>query len=82
MMELLSILSKLEANMPEDPLQRPFADLKRQADGIFNDDNLIGILAASVEDVAGSFGANRVPNILRSVEILGIIQARSWNIHH
>jgi Animal haem peroxidase len=30
--------------------------------------------------VAGSFGANKVPNILRSVEILGIIQARSWNL--
>ena len=34
----------------------------------------------SIEDVAGSFGANRVPEILRSVEILGIIQARSWNL--
>jgi len=26
----------------------------------------------------GAFGANRVPDILRSVEILGIIQARKW----
>jgi Animal haem peroxidase len=34
----------------------------------------------SIEDIAGSFGANRVPDILRSVEILGIIQARSWNL--
>ena len=78
--ELLGTLSKLEADMPEDPLQRPFANLKRQADGTFDDDALVEILTASVEDVAGSFGANRVPNILRSVEILGMIQARSWNI--
>jgi hypothetical protein len=36
--------------------------------------------SGSIEDIAGSFGANRVPDILRSVEILGIIQARSWNL--
>jgi linoleate 8R-lipoxygenase/9,12-octadecadienoate 8-hydroperoxide 8R-isomerase len=80
MMELLKALNTFESKLPEDPLQRPFANLKRQADGTFNDDNLVEILASSVEDVAGSFGANRVPNILRSVEILGIIQARSWNM--
>ncbi|KAG0646423.1 Fatty acid oxygenase ppoA [Hyphodiscus hymeniophilus] len=80
MKELLKKLSEMQAQLPEDPLQRPFANLKRRADGSFNDDDLVEILTASVEDVAGSFGANRVPNILRSVEILGIIQARSWNM--
>jgi hypothetical protein len=45
-----------------------------------DEDALVEILHSSVEDVAGSFGANRVPKILRSVEILGIIQARSWNL--
>jgi Animal haem peroxidase len=34
----------------------------------------------SIKDVSGSFGANKVPKILRSVEVLGIIQARSWNL--
>lgn len=30
--------------------------------------------------VVGRFGANHVPDILKSVEILGIIQARRWQV--
>jgi hypothetical protein len=80
MNELISTLTAMEKNIPEDPLKRDFAQLKRQADGTYNDDDLVEILQSSISDVAGSFGANRVPKILRSVEILGIIQARSWNM--
>lgn len=78
--ELLGTLRMMEREIPSDPLQRNFADLKRQADGTFNDDDLVAILSSSISDVAGSFGANRVPSILRSVEILGITQARSWGM--
>ncbi|CZT05989.1 related to Psi-producing oxygenase A [Rhynchosporium agropyri] len=78
--QLLGALRATEAKTPEDPLERPFAGLKRQADGTFSDDDLVEILESSIEDVAGSFGANRVPKILKSVEILGMIQARSWNM--
>jgi len=78
--ELLAALREMENKIPDDPLQRPFAGLKRNANGSLDDDDLVEILTSSVEDVAGSFGANRVPKILRSVEILGIIQARSWNL--
>ncbi|TVY82279.1 Psi-producing oxygenase A [Lachnellula suecica] len=78
--ELLGALREMEMKLPEDPLKRPFAKLERKADGSLDDDALVEILQASVEDVAGSFGANKVPKILRSVEILGIIQARSWNL--
>lgn len=78
--ELLGALRSFESNLSTDPLKRPFAGLKRQADGSFNDDDLVEIFASSVTDIAGSFGANRVPKILRSVEILGIIQARAWNM--
>lgn len=73
-------LSAIEKATPAEPLKRNFANLVRQADGTFADADLVSILTASIEDVAGSFGANRVPKILRSVEILGIIQARSWNL--
>ena len=66
--------------LPEDPQQRPFAHLKRPPNGSFDDDELATIFASSVEDPAGAFGANNVPEILRDVEILGIIQARSWNL--
>lgn len=80
MQELIQRLTKLEQDLSSDPLKRPFANLTRLEDGTFDDDGLVDILAASIDDVAGAFGANRVPDILKSVEILGIIQARSWNL--
>ncbi|KAI9799736.1 MAG: hypothetical protein M1833_003855 [Piccolia ochrophora] len=80
MQDLLFGLSKWEMNMSKDPQKRDFAHLKRNADGKFNDDELVEILASSVEDTAGSFGANNVPKVLRSVEILGMQQARKWNL--
>ena len=78
--DLVQKLQKWEVELPSDPQQRPFANLKRNADGTLNDDDLVKILASRIDDVAGSFGANRVPAILRSVEILGIKQARAWNV--
>ncbi|KUJ17681.1 heme peroxidase [Mollisia scopiformis] len=80
--ELLRGLIMFEKQLGDDPLapSRNFGGLTRQEDGSYNDDDLVKILSESIEDVAGSFGANRVPKILKSVEILGIIQARSWNI--
>ncbi|KAL2062890.1 hypothetical protein VTL71DRAFT_5962 [Oculimacula yallundae] len=78
--QLLGALRTMEAKTPENPVERDFAGLKRGPDGTFNDDDLVEILESSIEDVAGSFGANRVPKILKSVEILGMIQARSWNM--
>ncbi|KAK2624026.1 hypothetical protein QTJ16_006660 [Diplocarpon rosae] len=78
--QLLGALRSKEAKTPADPLEREFAGLERNPDGTLDDDDLVEILESSIEDVAGSFGANRVPKILKSVEILGIILARSWNI--
>lgn len=80
MQELLMGLSKWEQDLPEDPLKRPFAHLKRNENGSYNDDDLVKIIADSIEDPAGSFGANHVPKVLRSVEILGMQQARKWNL--
>ena len=77
---LLRGLGKLESDLPSDPQKRPFANVKRGEDGRLDDDALVEILADSIEDVAGSFGANRVPEILRAVEVLGIQQARKWNL--
>ncbi|KAI9695134.1 MAG: hypothetical protein M1820_008902 [Bogoriella megaspora] len=80
MPELLKGLAKWAHDLDEDPQKRPFAHLKRQADGNFKDDDLVSILADSVEDCAGSFGANNVPTALRAVEILGMQQARTWGL--
>lgn len=81
MHEILHGLHTWEQGLPEDPQHRPFANLKRDGpDHTYDDAALVEILTASVKDVAGSFGANNVPEILRAVEILGIKQARSWNL--
>lgn len=73
-------LAQWEAKLPEDPQERPFANLDRKEDGSFEDDGLVKIFTDSVEDVAGAFGASQVPSVLKGVEVLGIKQARSWNL--
>ncbi|MCJ1260674.1 hypothetical protein MMC22_000536 [Lobaria immixta] len=78
--DLLAKLREWGAGLSANPQERPFANLSRGEDGSLSDDDLVKILADSVEDVAGAFGANKVPQILRSIEILGINQARSWNL--
>lgn len=73
-------LGRWEATLPVNPAERPFAKLQRKADGTYDDDDLVRIFEESVEDVAGAFGALNVPEVFRSVEILGIKQARSRNL--
>lgn len=83
-MDIRSFVQKLSAyekTIPNDPRARKLDNLTRDAKtGRFNDDELVQILTESIEDCAHSFGAHRVPEVLRNVEILGIIQARSWNL--
>jgi linoleate 8R-lipoxygenase / 9,12-octadecadienoate 8-hydroperoxide 8R-isomerase len=72
--------SKMENTLlAMDPSERPFAKLTRE-NGKFKDDDLVNILADGIEDCASAFGANRVPPVMRVVEILGIEQARAWNV--
>ena len=78
--QLLTGLGMWEAGLSLDPQKRIFADLQRSADGSLDDDALVKILADGTEDVAGAFGSTNVPAILKAVEILGIKQARSWNL--
>ena len=78
--ELLAGLDAWEKSLSEDPQKRPFANLQRSQDGSLKDDDLVEILAASIDDEAGAFGARQVPHIMRSIEVLGIKQARSWNL--
>ncbi|PGH27261.1 hypothetical protein AJ80_00971 [Polytolypa hystricis UAMH7299] len=78
--QFLRGLGKWEASLPQDPQQRPFAKLQRLPNGSFNDDDLVNILTASIEDIAGPFGPSQVPEIFKAVEILGIEQARSWHL--
>ncbi|KAH6618562.1 heme peroxidase [Boeremia exigua] len=63
-----------------NPSDRNFANLKRNADGTLPDDELVKILTSSIEDCANSFGPNRVPAVFRAIEVMGIEQARKWNL--
>lgn len=80
MTQFLTGLGIWESGLSSDPQERPFANLQRSADGSLDDDALVKILADGTEDVAGAFGSTNVPAILKAVEILGIKQARSWNL--
>ena len=53
MPELLQGLGKWEHSLDKDPSKRPFAKLKRDANGKFADNDLANILTESVEDIAG-----------------------------
>ncbi|KAK7920311.1 prostaglandin-endoperoxide synthase 1 [Apiospora marii] len=77
--ELLATLSRWESVIPKDPQMRTFENLQRQANGTFNDDDLVKILTESIEDLAGAFGANNVPPILRAVEVLVMNRSRKWH---
>ncbi|KAK0624973.1 heme peroxidase [Bombardia bombarda] len=80
MHELIMGFTKFESRIPADPIDRPFHKFKRGPDGKFDDDELAECITSAVEDVAGSFGARNVPGSMRAIEILGIIQARKWNV--
>ncbi|OTB05819.1 hypothetical protein M426DRAFT_56178 [Hypoxylon sp. CI-4A] len=78
--ELGGALLTFEQNIPQDPSVRTFDGLKRQADGTFKDEELVHILKDAMEDPAGVFGARTIPKALKIVEVLGINQARKWQV--
>lgn len=80
MTEVLSALKTWDAELPTEPEARTFENLQRLNDGTFDDDELVKLLTESIEDTAGSFGANKVPQCLKTIEILGIMQSRYWNL--
>ncbi|CAK7563354.1 MAG: hypothetical protein SEPTF4163_001221 [Sporothrix epigloea] len=80
MKDLMGGFVKFERSIPDDPGMRTFGGFKRSADGTFNDNELVNCINDAIEDVAGAFGANNVPSAMRCVEVLGILQARKWNL--
>jgi linoleate 10R-lipoxygenase len=83
-MEFLQGAKKWEYEMIEgrfkDPYDRDFHGVKRGADGRLDDDELVEIMTTSIEDVAGRFGANHIPKALRCIDMLGMKQARAWDV--
>lgn len=73
-------LGKYDHDLPKGPQQRPFAHLKRDAGGKFDDAELARIMRDGIEQVAGAFGARNIPKSMRAITILGINQSRQWNL--
>ncbi|KZT64796.1 heme peroxidase [Daedalea quercina L-15889] len=69
---------KLMMGAPKDVREWSFDDLKRDPDGRYADADLAKILLDATEAPAGAFKARGTPDVLRIVEILGIMQSRSW----
>nr|GAT46932.1 heme peroxidase [Mycena chlorophos] len=78
--DFFTVMAKLAANVNPDPKQRTFGGLTRGPDGLFSDDDLARVLHDANEAPAGAYGAQRTPECLRIVEILGIMQARRWGV--
>jgi hypothetical protein len=77
--ELVRRLQSIEDDLDTDPAKRQFGGLVRQ-DGYYDDDDLVAVVGAAIDDVAHELGAHSVPKSMRAVEILGIMQARRWNV--
>jgi len=79
--ELGQALLAFEQRTPKDPSVRTFGGLERHADtGKFKDEDLARVLKQAMDDPAGIFGARTIPKALKIVEILGIKQARKWQV--
>jgi linoleate 8R-lipoxygenase/9,12-octadecadienoate 8-hydroperoxide 8R-isomerase len=78
--EFLAKLSEKYKTMDPDPAKRDFLGMKRNEDGSLDDQRLVDELTSSIKDCANSFGPNRVPAVMRAIEILGIEQSRAWNL--
>ncbi|KAF9874998.1 linoleate diol synthase [Colletotrichum karsti] len=79
--DLMAALQKFEQEkIPKDPSKRTFDDLVRQDDGTFKDEDLVRVLKEAMDDPAGTFGARMVPKALKVVEVMGITQARRWQV--
>lgn len=64
----------------QNPEEREHRDLKRDSQGRFKDREMADILTESTRDVAGAFGSKNVPLVMKLVDVMGIEQARKWNV--
>ncbi|CRK31341.1 hypothetical protein BN1723_015743 [Verticillium longisporum] len=76
--EFVKGLRKWVSDLPEDPAQWTFGELKRGEDGRFQDSDLVGLVQAGTDHIAGK--ARNIPRVLKAVEMLGIQQSRGWGV--
>lgn len=88
LMKLGQLQSGMESLQPNDrpwpALKEEQASIKRQTDGpykgSFQDNDIAAILTAGVKDCANAMGPRQVPRVMKEIEVLGIMQARTWKV--
>ncbi|KAG8750070.1 hypothetical protein FRC12_013089 [Ceratobasidium sp. 428] len=55
-------------------------NLKRDENGRFRDSDLASILHDATENLSGAFSARNTPEVMKIVEVMGIMQARKWGV--
>ncbi|KAK2923217.1 hem peroxidase, animal-type [Fusarium oxysporum f. sp. vasinfectum] len=78
--EFLQGLRKWSWSLPGDPEKWTFGGLTRLEDGRFPDAELVRLLQAGTENVAGAFGARNIPRVFKALEVYGIQQGRQWGL--
>ena len=80
--DIATIFHSWLADIGDDPTKWELDNgrYKRNADGHFEDADLVQILSDATEDVACGFGARNVPLVMRLIDILGMEQARKWQV--
>ncbi|MCJ1351753.1 MAG: hypothetical protein MMC33_001737 [Icmadophila ericetorum] len=73
-------LQKWAHSISKDPGKWTFNGFKRTANGSYADADILKCLVEGTEDIAGAFGAQNVPTVLKLVEVMGIEQARDWQV--
>jgi hypothetical protein len=48
--------------------------------GLFDDQQMMGALTSAMDDPISNFGPRNIPQCLKPVEIMGIMQARKWEV--
>ncbi|KAF2479065.1 heme peroxidase [Neohortaea acidophila] len=82
---ILQKMKEFEQAIPADPPTRPWPALKsdvlkRDKNGRYDDNELAEILTSGIEDCANAMGPRRVPKVMKFIEVLGIVQARTWKV--
>ncbi|KAJ4309604.1 hypothetical protein N0V84_011417 [Fusarium piperis] len=62
------------------PLTPELCFERNKITGLFNDQQMVDELTKAMDDPISNFGPRNVPKCLKAVEILGILQARKWEI--
>lgn len=79
--EFLKALQEIEKKFEKQtPMERQFAKFKRQPNGYYSDDDLVASISQSADDCANAYGPRQTPAVMRGIEILGMIQSRTWNL--